>query len=383
MSDIANRPAVVSLFSGGGGLDLGLEQAGFSSRATVEIEKYACATLRANKNKQVVLDSGQVYLDGCEIIEDSVKNVSGERLLAAARLLPGEAALLAGGPPCVTFSVAGRREGLIAETGRLFEDYVRLLRAVRPAGLIYENVRGLLTAQDEDGVAGGAFKRIYSELEQAGYSLTWRVVNTADFGVPQYRERVIILGKRGSIAPVFPEPTYYDPEKTQRAITARHPWRDVRWAFQGLPSAAAPGTEPAVPNHVSRRHGAAIIEAFAATPQGKRNPQFKRDRLRWDRPAKVIRAQGKPKPDGSGQKNSSHQSIHPEEHRQLTVRECARIQTFPDWYELPKTFVNGYRIVGDAVPPTLGKVLGEAMLANLGFTSEASPIIETTLQEVA
>lgn len=356
------KPTVVSLFSGGGGLDLGLELAGFESRAAVELEPYACQTLRANKAKAVRLPSGQTYLAECEILERDVRSVSGRELLHAARLSRGQATLLAGGPPCVTFSVAGRREGLAAETGRLFEEYVRLLRAVRPAGLVYENVKGLLTAPDETGVRGAAFARIYEALEAEGYALSWAVVNAADFGVPQQRERVIILGRRGNEAPAFPEPTHYDPERLDRDVTASSPWQDVRSALEGLPPAAPPGEDSAMPNHVSRRHGPAVVEAFAATPPGKRNPQYKRDRLRWDRPSKVIRAQGKPKPDGSGQKNSSHQPIHPVEHRQLTVRECARIQTFPDWYELPTTFVNGYRIVGDAVPPELGRVLGAAML---------------------
>lgn len=369
------KPTVVSLFSGGGGLDLGLELAGFQSRAAVELEPYACETLRVNKAKRVRLPSSQTYLAECEILERDVRGVTGRELLRAARLRKGEATLLAGGPPCVTFSVAGRREGLAAETGRLFEQYVRLLRAVRPAGLVYENVKGLLTAPDETGVRGAAFARVYQALEAEGYALSWAVVNAADYGVPQQRERVIILGRRGHEAPAFPDPTHYDPERLDRRLTAASPWQDVRSALKGLPPAAPPGGESEIPNHVSRRHGPAVIEAFAATPPGKRNPQYKRDRLRWDRPSKVIRAQGKPKPDGSGQKNSSHQPIHPVEHRQLTVRECARIQTFPDWYDLPATFVNGYRIVGDAVPPELGRILGEAMHeALLGRGSSDSPV---------
>jgi DNA (cytosine-5)-methyltransferase 1 len=120
---------------------------------------------------------------------------------------------------------------------------------------------------------------------------------------------------------------------------------------------------------VARRHGEKILSSFAATLPGKRNADYKRDRLLWDRPAKVIRAQGKPKPDGSGQRHSSHQSIHPDEHRQLTVRECARIQTFPDWYRFPDTFANGYRIVGDAVPVELARVLGDTMLRELRAAS--------------
>ena len=124
-----------------------------------------------------------------------------------------------------------------------------------------------------------------------------------------------------------------------------------------------------MPNHVARRHGEKILMSFASTLPGKRNSAYKRDRLLWDRPAKVIRAQGKPKTNGSGQRHSSHQSIHPDADRQLTVRECARIQTFPDWYRFPDTFANGYRIVGDAVPVDLARVLGEAMLRQISLAS--------------
>ena len=128
-----------------------------------------------------------------------------------------------------------------------------------------------------------------------------------------------------------------------------------------MPPAAKPGEVPPVANHVARTYSPEVVDSFAATPQGKRNPKYKRDRLRWDEPAKAVRAQGKPKSDGSGQKNSSHQSIHPEEHRQITVREAARIQTFPDWYVLDSTFVNGYRVVGDAVPPRLACAIASAI----------------------
>jgi DNA (cytosine-5)-methyltransferase 1 len=360
--DRTDTPPVVSLFSGGGGLDLGLELAGFETRAAVEWEAHACRTLRENAGAP--LPTGARYLAACEVLERSVRDVTGDELLAAARLGPGDAALLTGGPPCVTFSVAGKREGLQAKTGLLFEDYVRLLRAVQPAGLIFENVKGLINAVDEQGERGGAFRRIHGALEAAGYSLTWRLVNAADYGVPQYRERVIILGLRGARAPTFPEPTHYDP-LAPRPLGTSAQWLDVRAALDGLPPAAAPGEAPEIPNHVARRHGEKILKSFAATLPGMRNAAYKRDRLLWDRPAKVIRAQGKPKPDGSGQRHSSHQSLHPVEHRQLTVRECARIQTFPDWYRFPTTFANGYRIVGDAVPVELARVLGEAMLREL------------------
>ena len=366
----ASGPTVVSLFSGGGGLDLGLELAGFSTRAAVEIEPYACETLRRNRDARIELGGGARYLEDAQIVECDVTRLSGAELLRKARLRRGEAALLAGGPPCITFSVAGRRAGLSHDAGRLFEEYVRLLRAIRPAALIYENVKGLMSTVDEEGTPGGAFRRIHDAIEAEGYALSYKVVNMADYGVPQFRERVIIIGRRGRQPFEFPEPTHRDLERPLPAGEDgnREPWRDVRWALEGLPDAAPPGIrEPPIPNHVARRHSPQVVRSFAATRPGKRNKRFKRDRLRWDRPSKVIRAQGKAKPDGSGQKNSSHQALHPDRARQLTPRECARIQTFPDWYWLPPQFVNSYRIVGDAVPPAFAQLVGESIADQLGL----------------
>lgn len=358
---MSTRPTVVSLFSGAGGLDLGLEMAGFETRACVEWESYACASLRANRDaRPVVNEDGDTFLEAAEVLERDVRDVSGAELLRAARLEKGEASLLAGGPPCVTFSVAGRREGLTAETGQLFREYVRLLRAVQPRALIYENVKGLMSAVGSDGAPGGAFTEVWEAIEAEGYALVPAVINAADYGVPQMRERVILLGLRGDVAPTFPKPTH-----AERSGSGLEPWRTVADAIGDLPPAAEPRTRPDVPNHVARLHSPAVIADLALTPQGARNQKVKRDRLRWDRPSKVIRAQGKPKADGSGQKNSSHQSIHPVEHRQITPRECARIQTFPDWYALPDTFVNAYRLMGDAVPPRLAFVLGTHMRAEL------------------
>lgn len=375
-------PPVVSLFSGAGGLDLGLEHSGFSTHACVEWERYACEVLRTNQGADqgadqgvdfVVRDesTGGTYLLQSKFLERDVRSVSGAEILREAGLRRGEAALLAGGPPCVTFSVAGRREGLAAETGRLFEDYVRLLRAVRPDGLIYENVKGLMSAVGSEGHPGGAFAEVSAAIAAEGYALTWRVVNAADYGVPQMRERVIILGRRGKTAPSFPEPTHADPERLDLDSVGIEPWATVEDAIGDLPPAAPAGSrERPMPNHVARRHSPEVQASFAETPQGQRNQRYKRDRLRWDRPSKVIRAQGKLKANGSGQKNSSHQPIHPVENRQLTPRECARIQTFPDWYWLPDTFVNAYRVLGDAVPPLLAERLGRHMLAELGYAAD-------------
>jgi DNA (cytosine-5)-methyltransferase 1 len=354
------RPTVVSVFSGGGGLDLGLEMAGFATLAAIELDKWACWTLRTNQEARHELPDGRIYLDGATVLERDVRDVSGQELLRIIGRQPGELSVLCGGPPCVSFSIAGARAGLASETGMLFEAYARMLRVLKPRAFVFENVRGLLTAAGPKGEPAGAWPVIVDRLGAAGYRIAWRVLDAARYGVPQHRERVIVVGLRGMRgAPfVFPEPTHGD------TVSGFEPLVDVRTAFNGLPPAAAPGAAPSLASHVARAHSAEVQASFAATPPGKRNDRWKRDRLRWDQPAKVIRAQGKLKSDGKSRHPSS-QSIHPEEHRQVTVRECARIQSFPDWYVFPPTHCNGFRVVGDAVPPLLAESVGRALQSQL------------------
>jgi DNA (cytosine-5)-methyltransferase 1 len=369
-----SRPTAISVFSGGGGLDLGFERAGYRTLAAIEVEKWACATLRANQGAPLGAGGGRRYLADAEILERDVRGVSGAELMRLAGLAPGELDLLCGGPPCVTFSVAGRREGLATETGRLFEAYARLLRVLRPHAFVFENVKGLLSAADGKGTPGGAWAAVKSRLQGAGYRIAWTTLDAADYGVPQKRERVIVVGLRGATgAPfAFPKPTHHDPSRPRPLPDLTPPWRTVRDAISDLPSPPLERELAPLPNHVGRRHSPATRASFAATPPGRRNDRFKRDRLEWDRPAKVVRAQGKLKSNGSGQRNSSHQALHPDEPRQITVRECARLQTFPDWYVLPPHFANGYRVVGDAVPPLLAEALGRSLTAQVQLPAMAA-----------
>jgi DNA (cytosine-5)-methyltransferase 1 len=354
---------LVSLFSGGGGLDYGLAIAGFHARLAVEIEPYACQVLRDAKALQRVLPNGHRYLASCHIEQRDITQLPDDQALELAGLKRGEAALLAGGPPCVTFSVAGRREGLTSETGRLYEHFVRLLRAFEPQAFLFENVRGIISAAGPNGESD-AFATILAQLTDAGYGVSWAPVNAADYGVPQHRHRVLVIGRRGNRKPDLPDATHADPNRLG-LLNGQQPWRTVRDAFKGMRRAVQLGETPNMRNHVARRHTESTVESFRATPPGKRNELHKRDRLLWDVPAKTIRAQGKLKPDGSGQKHSSHQAIHPDEPRQITPRESARIQTFPDWYPFPPHLVNSYRIIGDAVPCELARVFGEFIAAQL------------------
>lgn len=371
MRNASEHLTAISIFSGGGGLDLGAARAGVRTRVAVEYEKYACETLRHNQALRKAVGSHQ-YLAGCAVVEADIRSLSVESILASAGLAVGEADFLIGGPPCVSYSVAGRREGLGSATGQLVDDYVRILEGAQPRAFLFENVRGMTSAPGRDGERGGALAAVLTALAGTGYALSWRVVDAADYGVPQHRHRLLVIGVRGENPLEFPSPTHDNP--TRLSLPGQHglrpEWRNVRDAIGDLPPATPYGSEAEVPNHVARRHLPETVESLRSTPPGKRNARLKRDRLLWTEPAKTIRAQGKPKANGSGQKNSSHQSIHPDEHRQLTVRESARIQTFPDWYWFHPTFVNGYRVVGDAVPPLLAERLVAAVVEQLEARTE-------------
>ena len=245
--------SMVSLFSGGGGLDYGLAMAGFTARLAVEQERYACQVLRDAKALRCQLPNGHMYLQGCEIWEGDIAQLTDVEALRLARLEKGEATLLVGGPPCVTFSVAGRREGLTSETGQLYRHYVRLLKAFEPNAFIFENVKGLLTAQGAEPGQPIAFRVILEELEGAGYATDWALVNAADYGVPQHRYRVIILGLRGDVKPSVPKSTHADPRKLG-LFEGSQPWQTVRDAFRGLPPAVELGGIPNLRNHVAKRH---------------------------------------------------------------------------------------------------------------------------------
>lgn len=363
----ADGRGVLSVFSGGGGLDLGLELAGFRVLAGIESDNWACWTLRTNRSNTVTLPNGRRYLDGAEVIERDIRKISGQELLRRLKMRPRELALISGGPPCVSFSVAGSREGLTSETGMLFEAYARLLRVLRPRAFVFENVKGILSAAGPDGEPGGAWPIILARLEDAGYRVSWQVLDAAAYGVGQHRERLIVVGLSGRRGRPFDFPT------ASHGPGRQDGWPTLEATLSGLPPAAAPSSEPAIPNHVERAHTPKVRRSFAATPQGARNDGYKRDRLRWDLPAKVVRAQGKLKPDRSGARHSSSQAIHPDEPRLLTVRECARIQSFPDWYVFPPTHCNGYRVVGDAVPPLLARAVGSALLEQLPGTGIKAP----------
>jgi len=186
---------VISLFSGAGGMDLGFENAGFSIAVAVDSDPSCCDTLRANRP----------FLP---IINEKIEGLSVEEILGEAKLKPLEATLVIGGPPCQSFSLAGLRKGLDDERGKLLFEYVRIVRGALPFGFVLENVKGL-----GNWDSGRALKLLVDELskpieyngQQYSYTIAEpQIMNAADYGVPQYRERIVVVGNRKNLRFRYP-----------------------------------------------------------------------------------------------------------------------------------------------------------------------------------
>lgn len=198
---------VISLFSGAGGLDIGFENAGFSIAVAVEIDPSCCDTLKTNR-------------PDLSIINKNIAEVSSAEILEAAGLKPLEAALVIGGPPCQSFSLAGLRKGLDDERGKLLFEFIRIVRETLPVGFVLENVKGL-TNWDSGRALQLLMKELSKPIEYDGKTYIYtlaepKVLNAVDFDVPQFRERLILVGNRNGLEFSYPTPKGEAERKTVR-----------------------------------------------------------------------------------------------------------------------------------------------------------------------
>lgn len=209
---------MISLFTGAGGLDFGFEAAGFDTVVAVEMDRVCCENLRANR-------------DWC-VLEGDIRGVESATILNKADLQPGEADVLVGGPPCQPFSKSGywakgdarRLDDPRADT---LDAYLRVLRDTRPKAFLLENVPGLAFKGKSEGlrrVLDGV--AAINHLHGTRYRVSWRIVNAADYGAPQMRERVVMVGHRDGHEFIFPEPTH-GPERVSRHHTAWDAFGDL------------------------------------------------------------------------------------------------------------------------------------------------------------
>lgn len=203
MKKSKKRNQVISLFSGAGGMDIGFEMAGFTTVVAVEYDESCCDTLRVNK-------------PNLPILHGDLAEISTEEILKAAKLKPTEPALVIGGPPCQSFSLAGKRMGMNDPRGMLVLQFIRVVRESLPLAFVMENVKGMVNWE-----GGKAIEAIMNEISEPityegkeyEYKVTWKVLNAADYGVSQSRERVFIVGNRINKDFKFPLPTHTSGDK--------------------------------------------------------------------------------------------------------------------------------------------------------------------------
>ena len=348
----------ISLFSGGGGLDLGLEAAGFETLIATDIDEHSCAALE--KNREGSKTRSKPFLQKAQIICEDVNNLSGEFLLREAGLKSGELDLLAGGPPCQAFSVFGKRKGREDSRGMLAYTYLRLISELRPKAFIFENVYGMMTVE-----GGSVFEDLKKKLSQPSPTLRYHLsilrVNAVDFGAPQFRDRVFIIGaledyKIDELTPIFFK-------KNDLLSNSTMPWRTVSDGLRDLPKI---GTSCCF-NHVGRKHSQRIIDRYKSMKFGERDSKTRINKLNPERPSFAIIVGS----DAGGGKGH----IHPYEPREVTPRESARMQCFPDWWWFSGTGRHPIRQVGNAVPSLLGAAVGREVLLKI-FGKEPKSIFE-------
>jgi DNA (cytosine-5)-methyltransferase 1 len=320
-----SAPVCVDLFSGCGGLSTGLFNAGIDVRVGVDFDAPSVSTFELNHSG---LGSKGVHAD--------VRALNGVHL----QELAGDSIdLLVGGPPCQPYSVAGKRQGLADGRGDLIFEFVRLLGETEADAFIFENVPNLATFSK-----GSVLAELIAAFDEAGYSATARVLLAAEYGVPQMRKRLFILGSKRREIPM-PPPTTHAPE-----ANGRLPYITASEALDDLPDVWDAAAEE-VANHEPTFHTKTMLAAFSQLKPGTRDRRSRHDRLHPDRPGYTLRA-------GSGN-FSPLRPVHHRYDRVLSVRECARLQSFPDdfvWSD-EQARLQQYRQVGNAVPPLLASAV--------------------------
>ncbi len=354
----------LSLFSGAGGMDLGVLQAGFDIVCCVERDKFCCETLRENISR--ANNNTQVFHADIKQIEPSNLNV-------------GRIDLLFGGSPCQAFSLAGKKLSLKDERGELLFEFIRFARAVKPSAIMIEQVKGFLTAKDLTGKVGGVFDTFVTGLENLGYVVKWQVMSALEFGVAQKRERIFLVALIHDKFN-FPSPTHGKPGNLFLP-----PFKTVGEVINDLPPPKKKSDTTEIPeeSHIDvtpprdkqRIHGVPegkYLSSQSHLPKEQLGGLTRKDttkflRLDRNKPSNTLRG--------------GEIFFHPVEDRYLTPREYMRIHGYPDDYILRGPIrgrsgtvkdLDQYRQVSNSVPPPLAKAVAEKIWEALSCQKSAN-----------
>ena len=326
--------SVVELFAGAGGLALGLEKAGFSTKATIELDKWACKTLRTNR-------------PNWNIIEGDITKISQEGIKKYLKDTE-EIDLLSGGYPCQSFSYAGNRQGMADVRGTLFSDFAKILEELKPKIFFAENVKGLVS---HDG--GKTLQTMIKVFEEVGYVVQYKVLNSINYGVAQKRQRIIIIGIREDIKERINEEFTF-PTPHNKTLTLKDILEDVpdspcatynEKKKEVLKYVKPGGCWRDLPDDVARDYMKTTYFMGGGRTGIAR-------RLSWNEAGLTILC-------SPSQKQTER--CHPDELRPFSIRENARIQSFPDSWVFEGALSQQYKQIGNAVPVNLAKEIGLAI----------------------
>lgn len=359
----------ISLFSGAGGLDIGVRRAGFDVRACVELDPNACETLRSAVKRE--------KLDTI-VYEGDIRKFDPLTILAAAGRKPGELDLLFGGPPCQAFSLCGKQKSLDDERGMLLFQMVRYAEVFRPRAVLMEQVKGLLSARDSSGKRGGVIEKLLSAFSDLGYVVKYKVCLAADYGAAQMRERVILVATRDRNGFEFPVPTHRASGREGDMFCGDlSPYVTVGDVLDGLP-------EPHAKEQGKTSYPDEFNNHVDVTPARDRErihnvPEGSYLAAQTHLPAELIRnlrscdttkylRLNRRKP--SNTLRCGEIFFHPTEDRYLTPREYMRIHGYPDSYILKGPIrsrtgtvknLDQHRQVANSVPPPLAFAMANAL----------------------
>jgi DNA (cytosine-5)-methyltransferase 1 len=387
------RPIGIDLFAGAGGMSLGFEQAGFDVVAAVEIDPVHCATHKFN-------------FPHCAIIPRSVEGLKGSEIRLQAKLGTREVDVVFGGAPCQGFSMIGQRV-LDDPRNRLVRDFLRIVAELDATYFVFENVKGLTLGKHRKFL-----EEFVDYAKELGYAvrLPWKVLDAANFGVPQHRERLVLFGaKKTARLPTYPVhwtnpadgrgerlaqlpdgptvgeaildlPDAENFEELNRSDETQ--W--TAWAngsgyakelrcltntawHAGHPRAWNPGL---LTSSARTAHTKISRTRFAATSSGETEPISRFYKLRAEGLSNTLRAGT----DGARGAFTSPRPIHPSLNRCVTVREMARLHGYPDWFRFNETKWHGARQIGNSVPPPLARAVAASVMDGLGLAP--TPAIE-------
>lgn len=357
-------PTTIDLFCGGGGLSYGFESAGFHIVAGVDEQDAFRETYEHNHSD-------------AEFLEADLNEISGKEILDRVELDAGDVDVVIGGPPCQGFSLAQANSNPGDERNFLVTRFIKAVYEIEPDWFLMENVPQIATMED-----GAVREYIIEQFEKIGYTVNFKELNSVEFGVPQKRRRAFFIGTSSGSEFTFPEGTHRQSvSQTTLGANDTKPPVPVKDAISDLPAlepgeikteyGSAPQSEYQalmrdggnLTNHKAPNHGEKVINRIKRAEQGGKIPYdswSQKRRLSWDEPAPTLL--GGPRP--------TYHFAHPDQHRGLSVRERARIQSFPDRFEFHAPIAKQRQITGNAVPPLLAEAIANSILSRISKSKQ-------------